>query len=281
MGSKCLFYNEIDCSKDGKYHLEKTDSNIVALTPENVHKVLAMISYDSSYNKVFDVKSEAKLKKNKSTPITNEAIISKSEVDDNINYRDGHFGSSAYWFTKLNASKNSNEFRYYLFKTICAVDNENSTHLNGDGVGRLEIWERLCNITNNSVSELKHLLMNEDFSNEDGMKLISVISEETQPETGKRHRRNISFASKYCHYACVGLLDESYADKFPIYDTIVKAALPFYAGIIKSDYYNESVTTAYKEFTRAITILSKNKGISKNGIDQLLWYYYKGHDLPK
>ena len=112
MEKQSLFYNEIESSKKSKYHLETNASGVVSLTQENVFKVLAMISYDPSYKKVFDVTSKGELKNGKNTPITEEVDIDKYTVNDNDNYRDGYFGSSAYWFSKLNESEKCNEFRF-------------------------------------------------------------------------------------------------------------------------------------------------------------------------
>lgn len=167
MSNNELLKNEINNAK--KYILEEKD-NVVLLTTDNVSRVLAMISYDSSYNKVFDTKAAGIIKKGiELTSLQENAIINKENVDDNNYYRNGMLGSSAYWFDNLNKSKTENEFKYYLFKTICAVDNENSTHLNGDNVGRIEIWERLCKLTHNSVEEFRKLLIDEDLNSEDGI----------------------------------------------------------------------------------------------------------------
>lgn len=284
MSNNELLKNEINNAK--KYILEEKD-NVVLLTTDNVSRVLAMISYDSSYNKVFDTKAAGIIKKGiELTSLQENAIINKENVDDNNYYRNGMLGSSAYWFDNLNKSKTENEFKYYLFKTICAVDNENSTHLNGDNVGRIEIWERLCKLTHNSVEEFRKLLIDEDLNSEDGIVLLKKISKKTHPKSNKKGRRNISFASKFCHYACRNILSENYWDKFPITDTILKDVLPFYAKEHKIKYdskkYNdEDIIISYMEFNKIINELSKETRISKTGIDQLLWYYYKGHELQK
>lgn len=262
MSSKALL-NEMNNAKKYCLDIQDTDKTIL-LTQNNVSKVLAMISYDSTYNKVFDKEAEYKLKKGK------EICFSTIEDKENFVY----FGSSAYWFDRLNCAADDNieEYKYCLYKAICAVDNENSTHLNGDKVGRKQIWERLIII---SFQDLKKALINED---------IEIIRRISHPTT--EGRKNISFASKFCHYACRNVLDEEHWDHYPIIDTILKESLPIYAKKYNINYdlkkyKGKDIIESYKEFTYIINELSKKSGISRTGIDQLLWYYYKGHEIPK
>ena len=262
-----------------RYRIETDENGLVKLDEQNVYRVLAMISDNSAYCKVFDtgVKGILKQKEKKNSDLYE--IIEENNVDDNLKYRDGFFGSSAYWFNKLsNTEGKEKEYKYYLYKVICAIDKENSTHLNADEVGRIQIWQRLIDKANN-IEELKNCLLEDDLEFENNNSLVQIIALETKP-IGKKPRRNISFASKFCHYACCNLLEQKYWDKYPIYDTIVKNALPFYVESVEEGYYSDCVIKAYKAFAKTIAKLSEDKKISKNGIDQLLWYYHKAHGMP-
>lgn len=253
---------EMKNSTNSEYNLQ-TENGVVLLTSENVYKVLAMISYDSSYNKVYDKSAKYTLKRNKK--------IDHKNCNDNDIFN--YIGSSAYWFNSLiSRSEKDEEYRYCLYKAVCAVDNENSTHLNGGkGGGRIDTWKVLCDI---SYNELLDMLQEE---NKDLIKKITYA---------KNGRRNISFASKFCHYACRNLLTEEYWDNYPIIDGVLKEVIPYYAEKYqieynKDNYKSNDVITSYNEFVNIINNLSKKTKISTTGIDQLLWYYYKGQNIPK
>ena len=97
-------------------------------------------------------------------------------------------------------------------------------------------------------------LIDELKDREKGFKLIIELSEPTfdEPKTeefyselnGKTEektyygRKNYSFATKFCHYACFFFFsegqDQQYQDNYSIYDSILLKALPLYlsqAGI--------------------------------------------------
>lgn len=83
------------------------------LTIDNVAKVEAMIRNDAAYLKSSDKhKGPAK----------------------------GYSGSTAYWMCRLRKNINSLKplDRDIIFSAVCAVDRENSTHLNADKCGREE-----------------------------------------------------------------------------------------------------------------------------------------------
>lgn len=271
MLSKKLILNEEEESK--KYDLDE-EEGIVRITKENVYKVLFMIRYDSSYNKATNKDAEPKVKEGKK--------IDYEKYDDKEIFN--YIGSSAYWFEQLKRADTKDKYEYCLYKAICTVDSENSTHLNGDGVGRREIWERLKE-QYDTCDKLKTVLEN----NKDNA-LIKEISRITNPKNygmSKNGRQNISFASKFCHYACRTLLKEECWDNFPIFDSILKDAVLYYAekdriGYDKGIYNNsKEVIKVYYEFVKIIDTISEKTKISRTGIDQLLWYYYKGHDVPK
>ena len=225
---------------------------LVRLTRDNVAIVEAMIRNDSAY--IHSSNKNAK-------PIVNK-----------------YGGSTAYWMSLLKKVLLSNESTEYSYEEIIeyavkSVDRENSTHLNADGCGRLAITKRLKEFDR---KELIECLKNPDY---EGMKLVKEIAKKTSDE--KRSRKNISFASKFCHYACFYIFEGTdYQDNYSIYDNILRKALPLYL-----DYYEireQYDLKDYGQYRNAVDAIRKKSGIktgteiSRNGFDHLLWYYHKG-----
>lgn len=231
--------------KHAQEFMLKLEDGLVVLSEENVAKVEAMIKTDSSYTRGSD-----------------------------INYPD----SSAYLFNKLkseiyntdNSKKLKEKSNKTIYEVVCAVDRENSTHINADRVGRQEITDRITNLT------IKDFL--EYLKNPKALKLFNIISAKTSYEGGIKHRTNQSFASKFCHYACFYMFSgEDTQDNYSIYDNVLKKILPLYAEkycitCIKNNLKNYSY---YRDIVDKILEKSGNT-ISRNGFDHLLWYYHKG-----
>lgn len=221
--------------------------DLVELSIENVAIVEAMIQNDSAY-----IKSENK-----------EAVPTRKK-DGSVKYG----GSTAYWMTQLKDFLEQNsqaQFTYeeILSKAVEAVDRENSTHLNADKTGRKEITNRILNIKN-----LENKLKNANLD------LIETISAKTSAKT--RARVNLSFASKFCHYACFYLFEGlPEQDNYSIYDNVIKKVLQKYVN-----YYHLPTRDLdnYREYQETIDeIIAQSKShISRNGFDHLLWYYFKG-----
>lgn len=101
---------------------------LVKLTSENVSKVEAMIFTDSAY---------------KQTEISQDGISYKRS--GKIKY----IGSSTYWIlqlkeiidTDLEYSSKGFTYENIIENIIIAVDNENSTHLNSDKMGRKAVTD--------------------------------------------------------------------------------------------------------------------------------------------
>lgn len=226
---------------------------LAKLTRDNVAIVEAMIRNDSAY-----IKSTDK--------------TAKPMFDQKGNMKFG--GSSAYWMCQLRNVLIKNKPTDYSYKEIikyavAAVDRENSTHLNPDNCGRDEIAERIRKLNR---QELLACLKDPAYKN---MKLIRLISRKTSAV--ERARENISFASKFCHYACFYIFEGTkYQDNYSIYDNILKTVLPKYL-----DYYSIDETydlNDYGDYRRAIDAIraTSETEISRNGFDHLLWYYHKG-----
>ena len=227
---------------------------LAKLTRDNVAIVEAMIRNDSAYIRSTDVNA---------APTYNK----KGEIK--------YGGSSAYWMTQLKTAVLGNGLKVeYSYEDIIkgaveSVDRENSTHLNADKCGRQEIVHRLCAFDRD---ELIECLKDPDH---DDMKLIREISKTTSAK--QRARKNPSFASKFCHYACFYVFEGTeYQDNYSIYDRILKTVLPMYLGYfcIEQEYDLRD----YRNYRMAVDAVRKASGveISRNGFDHLLWYYHKG-----
>ena len=233
-----------------KYALEEDEHGLIKLTQDNVAHVEAMIRYNSSYRKAFDKNDEDSSAHHFVS--LKEVLIGKKKVSDT-------------------------EYREIVHNVVRAIDRENSTHLNSDGNGIDTITDRICGIKRKG--DLVRYLKNPKGTD---YKLLRSLETKTRPkgksQKGNKRvgRRNTSFASKFCHYACYYLFeDEMEQDNYSIYDSVIKKALPRYMdayGMSKQDL------TDYVNYQRVIDeIISKSKsGISRNGFDHLIWYCYKG-----
>ena len=206
--------------------------------------------------------------------IRNDSDYIKTSVKD-AGPKDQYKGSSAYWFSKLKEVLLDNKKTEYSYEkiignTVEAVDRENSTHLNADNCGREEITERIVKY---NKDDLITCLKNPTYKD---MGLFREIENRTHAK--ERARKNTSFASKYCHYACFNLFEDTeYQDNYSIYDSILKTVLPMYL-----DYYNIDCKkydlSDYAQYSKAIDEVryAADELISRNGFDHLLWYYHKG-----
>ena len=229
------------------------EETIVKLTPNNVAIVEAMLCYDSAYNRSVLVDAKPRYSNNK--------LI--------------YGGSTAYWMTVLKEILvDGVENKIYSYESIienavAAIDRENNTHLNADKCGRAEIKQRICEFDR---VELIKCLKNPNYKD---LKLIEELSRKTSAL--RRARNNLSFASKFCHYACYYFFPETdNQDNYPIYDSVIKKVLPIYLKRYNINYTYK--LDNYKYYCDAIERIRKASDIeiSRNGLDHLLWYYYKG-----
>mgnify|MGYP001253903765 CR=1 FL=1 len=256
---KNIIQDELELAKSKMIEEVSFEGKTLAkLTRDNVAIVEAMIRNDSAYIHSTDVSS---------APVYNR----KGDVK--------YGGSSAYWMTRLkNVLLDDVSDRLYTYEKIIkgaveSVDRENSTHLNADKCGRQEITERICRFDRN---EFIKCLKDPDYKD---MALIQEISRITSAE--ERARRNPSFASKFCHYACFYIFEGTeYQDNYSIYDGILKTVLPLYLKYFQIDEYFD--LSKYEDYRHAVDKIRMASGmasgieISRNGFDHLLWYYHKG-----
>ncbi len=238
------------------YFLECDEDGLVLFTRDNVAKVEAMIRTDSKYRNAYD-----------------------STKGPSKTYN----GSSAYWGKKLRQvliekKEKGNSFEEAIRSFVIAIDRENSTHLNSDGYGVERVTKRILSMKDHLVEYLKYPIKNH-------YQIIDWIAED-QNKTDDLENRHFSFATKFCHFACLYLFDGEERDNFSISDWVVKKALPRY---IKKYLPQETDTSVdhwdYETFIGCIDRIreqlakGKNQGeaISRNGFDHLIWYYHKGN----
>ena len=195
-------------------------------------------------------------------------------------------GSTAYWMTMLRdaLSHGSRELKSVIKEAVLAVDRDNSTHISSDSVGPEVLADRIYSKRHSLIKILK--------DRKKGFKFIQYLSQKTSEgalvKDGKTYfpRENYSFATKFCHYACLFFFDNDsereFRDNYSIYDNVVANALPDYLKeyeIKKANGKNYSKTDfiradSYELFSSLIDQLRDNK-VSRNGFDHLLWYYHK------
>lgn len=252
----CRFAIQKENIDSNKYDLETFIHNgkvLVKLTHENVAKVEAMIRNDSDYL----------------------AAGNKEYAPT-----DKYSGSTAYWASELcGIFSNNNESNWtedvIVEGFIRAVDRDNSTHLNADGVGIEQTVEKVLSILH---TRLYDLLRNPEKNNYELIRILSAPTKIKADDTKHKSRENYSFATKFSHYACFYLFEgEKEQDNFSIYDYVVASALPFYASYYGIPY-NRDAMKNYTQYIRMVdsVIYASGAKISRNGFDHLLWYYFKG-----
>jgi len=124
---------EVDAAK--KYYIETKrmkDKHIALLTSDNVARIEAVISLDSNYKNTSDPDKKPITKKNSS----------------DFKY----IGSTRYWveeLRKLSQNKkvcetpDGHKYEKVIEYLVRAIDKENSTHLNSDGIGWKAVKESI------------------------------------------------------------------------------------------------------------------------------------------
>ena len=223
---------ERERKKSEEYYMDfYPDSDLVELSFENVAKVEAMIHFNSSYAGVFRDKCKE----------LSEVLLGCKKI-------------------------NKEEYKELISDTVIAIDNENSTHLNSDKVGRKEMKDRILSLTKH---ELVRCLEHPEETN---YKLFHLLEKDTS-----KKRKNPSFASKFCHYMCFHMFPgKKEQDNYSIYDSIVRKKIPDYAAYFGIET-NKKELTDYLYYQDLIDKIIKKSGskISRNGFDHIIWYCYK------
>lgn len=176
--------------------------------------------------------------------------------------------SSAYWFTQW--KKNKTISKDDLLLLLQKLNKENRTRISNDDLKRIR--KRI------NPNEIRDRLQKADYS------LVETILEDCS-------KIYFSFATKFCHYACLYLLDGEARDNFPIFDRIMNQSLGNYSStwdkleLAKSLCKDGSYTVIkekiglknfYKLYVNTISELATSAGVSKTGVEQLIWYYHNG-----
>lgn len=256
--------HEMEIEASTQYFLETRETNnghaIALLTRDNVARIEAIISLDSNYRNTSNPERRPVMKK-----------------DGQYKY----IGSTRYWTEELNelsrgrdVTNDGHDYSQTIQFLINAIDNENSTHLNSDGVGRVAVRDRIV-AQYSSATTLVAALKNPDGD----YALLKLIA--TPKVSGEKN--HFSFATKFCHYCSIFLFPGTdNEDRYSIYDEVLKNALPLYMGYyLKEDNQKEYVNNyeCYINYIDRIRAAAKEQHgceISRNGFDHLVWYFSKG-----
>lgn len=258
---------------DNPYVMDYLDDKktMPALTRKNADFTEAIVGLDSNYAK------DSKI-------IPPDASF---DPETNASNADNKFcGTTAYWFSEL--IKPDCDFSKCLLGAIIAIDTTNSTHLEAAENGRKVMRDRIVE----SYHDLSGLMeaLKRKF---DGCKNhpISVLTEGIKAKGKDGVRYNISFASKFCSYACVYLnLGVSYSK----YDNVVSDALPEYERLylgktskkreykVKQQSKNrfENILDVYIKYSdcieKVLSEIDNANRMTKDELDHIIWYGYKG-----
>lgn len=225
-----------------KYMLATKDGK-VEISLENVARVFAMMSNSPQYKKA-------------------------ENKDDE--------GSSAYWFAKWKKNKTISEDN--LSSLLKCLNKENRTRVSKDGLEQIR-----DNIL--AVPDIKKALGDPEH------KVVETIIKIPSTITS-RSKIHFSFATKFCHYACMYLLDGEARDNFPIFDDIMRQNLGKYSekwdkakidgkprrnatykDLAKTE---DGLVDFYGFYVKSIEEVAQENGVSKTGVEQLIWYYHNG-----
>ena len=211
--------------------------------------------------------------------------LAEAMIANNSTYRqkdvregeaDGHMSADA-WLSRMREvlvegrDVSNHEYRRIIKGVVEEIDRENSTHLNADKRGFRVLRERICKLGRKQLLDYLRDVKGSKFE------LFDYLAEKTSPE--KYSRSNPSFASKFCHYACMSFFeDDTEKDNFSVYDSVVKKALPDYLRHFGLPVPRKSKLDDYRTYCRCIDqiIGEAEEQISRNGFDHLVWYYFKG-----
>ena len=165
------------------YQLRRNSSGLVAISPDNVARVEAMIAENSRYN-------------------------------SSLNSNDTSSSMACLAILKQELGMLPNPNFQTVYNTMRAINRENSTRLSNGEL--IELAKRLCALI--SADILEYLKRPTDKLGPKGEKyyLVSYLREKTA-DAKRNGRKNYSFATKFCHYACInfykGKTDLYFADK--------------------------------------------------------------------
>lgn len=231
---------ESEHNNSTKYLLDRDSNGMVVISSDNVARVEAMIAENSRYNDSL----------NTNNPQSSKVCLDCLKRDlDNLPHPEYQTVEDA----------------------MRAINRENSTRLSA--VELSELAKRICALPSSEILEYLEKPITKLGPSGEKYYLVSYLRKKTA--TSKRSgRENYSFATKFCHYACMNFFKgKPEADNFPIIDNVVKSAFPKYAkSIIKQIRFDD-----YETFVFNIDLVLSHYGncISRKGFDHLMWYANK------
>jgi len=282
--------------------LYKREVELVLLTVENVARVEAMIRTDSAYRRMFDEKEVPICKRGgkfelKQIDRARDFSYKYNDETKGQVFQLKYGGSTAYWMKQIKEAckddprKSLSGIKYLVGGLVLAIDRENSTHLNAKGNGREVLVDRIVGDCRTFEGLIKRLKTDDLGKNS----LLQLLAEPVN-----KARANLSFASKFCHYASYYLLDGEDRDRYSIFDSFVGRVVPCYLERLEEEKangscWNQIITKDmfvnnkgkkkkidYPLYHKAIADLltmDEEEAISRNGFDHLVWYFHKGRDL--
>ena len=217
---------------DGPKRCESCPARLVALTRRNVALAKAMIANNSAYMRGDKAKDALLL-----------------------------FGNLLYGKIPFD----QNKYKDAIMKAVTAIDEDNPTHLNTVSVGRDQLAQR---IIDTDIDTLKSYLEKPEASN---YGLIEDLSRKTEPEEGKKASQNLSFASKFCHYACYYIFEgKDEQDNYSIYDAVIRDIFPCYICLYCSSTDVHVKHRGYASFQKVIDCVIEGSGAVISGMDSII-----------
>ena len=237
---------------------------IPALTEKNKKFFEAVVRLDSNYRRDFNI---------------NAFPDSRFDPTKHVSNSDGLYcGSLAYWFNEMTINKK--DYEKCLLGAIISIDRTNSTHLQATINGRSKIKETImktCPDVDALRTELK-----KDLSSNKKTHLIKKISDALPAAKEGETRSNISFASKFCSYASIHLIDD---DKYSKYDNVVAKHLSKYVLLYLNEKMQKEKTDvvemyvnycSYIDRIRDSLVENENINLTRSELDHIIWYGFKG-----
>lgn len=236
-----MSFLESEETRSEKYKLNAKDGKVI-ISSDNVSKVFAMVSDSPQYK-------------------------CSCRINDKT--------TAAYLYIQWKESRTITDDD--LLTLLERLNRENNTRVDGNTL------KEMTNRISNKLTEVESALKKPDYA------IIETIA-----KTGSGQKTPFSLATKFCHYACMFLLDGEARDNFPIFDSIVRKNLGRYSetwekacfvGTRKhlrnlegySELTPEELTFVYSTYVEALKELAKKHGVSKTGVEQLIWYYHNGN----
>ena len=224
----------------------------VKLTKKNAETAEAEIMALSRYQRAYDPSA---------APILQEATGGFK----------GYRGSTAYWGAVLKdnllpGKKPAHDLNLAIWYFLSAVNRDNTTHLRK--ADKTEINKKLFENKDNLLNWLKN-------PRKTNYAIIRLIGERTEA-TG---RRNLSFASKFAHYAAAYVFrGKKEEDNFSVYDSRLRRVLPAYCEAygIKTDPLAGNYPAYQKAIDELREAAAKETGelLTRRELDHLLWFYH-------